>query len=891
MITNENTQQAFDADERKLEIEASINLTSAFMDDSFEYNVIAGGDFFDSAEQVSDDICNSPFKRWVIGESVVGGSEGIIGRDTECGWTSEEIADSNGDFLTYPEFEESFSVRKIEKIKICGDDAWGEFPVDFTVELYYAGAYTNVVSVNGNDEVVYEYELPYEIDGVTKAKLIISKWSAGGHPSKIIEFSVNRSIILTMDDIYDISYLEEDNYEDNALPIGKVSSNEMNLTFHDSGNIALSEMRRNKQINAVICAEKDGVIYKISLGKSFIKNWAPDTLNKIITVTALDMVSLLAEDDYYAPLNKNNNAKQLSEAILQSAGIPSVFYEIDDELEDIIIPYSIFSQKSHQLALADIMSCALGSAYYDRIKNKIVVKGQTNTASDGVSLKTFTRTDHVFQTEMPVNFSDFATVVKVKWYEIVVATNSETVIESNEEVEVGAGRSEQVLFDYPSDYLTVEDIEEPIITQSGSNITVTSYNAYVWGVVINLANSGEEAETVTSITVNGKPLTKIVHTYKCENDEAIGKYGRIEYEYDNLLVQTKERASAIGDAILLSYSDPANIIISDLWGAPYAEIQDTVTVPDKDGNDEIIQIERQQISSSASGSKLTHIMTGRVVAVITLVSSTPSDGESGFDKTAELLFLFNTYIVGGSGYFKLFGRDTENFVLNSDFSSGTTNWVTLWGGSHSASDNILSVTADGTLLFVTEIQTTNTIIDISHKYYLKMRARVTNGDCSSIQLDLWAENGVSRQVDRVMSPGANQWYELEGMVIPESDNNGYLRVSFGAIYPDLSTANGKTMEISGENDYEILCIDLTEKYGAGNEPDEDEAREWFSEWGFALKEKWMGSEMNVSGSESQTVTESAKSPNTEYFVLIDKNAILGYSGISDKTQLNFITGA
>jgi len=612
MLLGTAGRAAFDADVRKLYIESTLNLTSSFLDTSFTFTALAGGDYFSSASQTSNDVLTSPFKRWHIGESKISDNHGLMGLSAECGWTSNEISGAGGAFSTSPVLEQEFSSRTIEKITIYGDDQWGDYPVDFVVALYYSGSYTDVVTVTGNTAVGYEYDMPSAQAGVTKAKLTVSKWSVAGRPSKIIEFNISRILKLDEEDIYDFSVLEEDNYDGGTLPIGKISANQLTLSFYDDGSITLPEMRRNKIVSLNLIAELSGIEYPVTMGRYYVKDWQIDRLNKTITVTCFDLMSILAEDTYSAVLQTNKTAKELAEAILADSQLESSMYIVDDELSSFVVPYSLFNQVTHQEALSQVVSLVLGKAYVDRTTGVLVVKGATSAASDGVSLKTFTNASHVLQTDTPIELNDIATVIDVNWYEIVIASSALDVIESTEEITVAAGGTAQAILSFPEDYLTVSNVATPTFTQSGSDITISSYTVYVWGVVINFANAGGTDQTVDSITINGKPVTQILHAYETADNTAISKYGRVKYTYDNLLVQSRARAEAIGTAILTDYADPTDTIVSDLWGAPYALVGDTVTIPDRDGANQITQVERSEFAFNDSG--LSHRMTSKIVS-------------------------------------------------------------------------------------------------------------------------------------------------------------------------------------------------------------------------------------------------------------------------------------
>ncbi len=151
----------------------------------------------------------------------------------------------------------------------------------------------------------------------------------------------------------------------------------------------------------------------------------------------------------------------------------------------------------------------------------------------------------------------------------------------------------------------------------------------------------------------------------------------------------------------------------------------------------------------------------------------------------------------------------ENEVANGDFSGGTTGWSVI-NGTFSILDRIGILTGDGT-------NTTSTISQISkmkrngQMVYAKAKVRVTNDVCKAIRLNL----GGNYTQELIENPIQNEWYELSGIVSTMNDNATYY-IGVQQLYVDSTTSAGKVLEIDGN--YGILVINLTEIFGAGNEP-------------------------------------------------------------------------
>jgi len=154
----------------------------------------------------------------------------------------------------------------------------------------------------------------------------------------------------------------------------------------------------------------------------------------------------------------------------------------------------------------------------------------------------------------------------------------------------------------------------------------------------------------------------------------------------------------------------------------------------------------------------------------------------------------------------------SNLVINDDFSNGTTGWTAASASTHSAANNTLSNTGDGTTLGPTEGQTASSLTAVvGNKLYLKYKHRVTNTVCVSIHSYLYAGSAV--YANQHNTPTQNIWYTDSGIITEPVGWSGPIGIYIDHNYADAATASGKVMELQ-----EVMLIDLTAIYGAGNEP-------------------------------------------------------------------------
>ena len=138
-----------------------------------------------------------------------------------------------------------------------------EYPVDFTIKLYDAtNTLQHTETVTGN--ALNTWTTTVSEMGITKQVLTITKWSAASRQVKIMEFFTSIQEIYYGDDIFAINLLEEREVSNGSLPVGNISSNEIDLKLYnkngvfDAGNTASSlygAVKANRKIKPYIGAE------------------------------------------------------------------------------------------------------------------------------------------------------------------------------------------------------------------------------------------------------------------------------------------------------------------------------------------------------------------------------------------------------------------------------------------------------------------------------------------------------------------------------------------------------------------------------------------------------------------------------------------------------------
>lgn len=153
-----------------------------------------------------------------------------------------------------------------------------------------------------------------------------------------------------------------------------------------------------------------------------------------------------------------------------------------------------------------------------------------------------------------------------------------------------------------------------------------------------------------------------------------------------------------------------------------------------------------------------------------------------------------------------------NLVTNGDFSNGTTGWSAS-DSVNTVSANTLINTGNGAQTFPTAFADSAVQSAIGKKVYVCAQMRVTNANCSSMQVMIDGATAGDNQTIFLNNPVQNTWYKISGVLTQPSNVSGVIRLKLIHQYADSATANGKVME----SKY-IIAIDLTNVFGAGNEP-------------------------------------------------------------------------
>jgi hypothetical protein len=214
------------------------------------------------------------------------------------------------------------------------------------------------------------------------------------------------------------------------------------------------------------------------------------------------------------------------------------------------------------------------------------------------------------------------------------------------------------------------------------------------------------------------------------------------------------------------------------------------------------------------------------------------------------------------------GLTATNLIKNGDFKI-LGDWLTNSGATLSVNNNILAVTGNGIMNRLSVLQ--RITFNQNHKYYYRTKARVTNGECTTLRI--WGNSGA--WITSITSPIANQWYVISD-VKEQTLTTSRRDIDIEHIYTDATTANGKVMEVQ-----EFTMINLTETFGAGSEPTKEQCDKIFTNWFdgtkstvSAIRARSVGK--NILGGEkfAQSVIKAVGSSTLAYKTTVDNRNVL-----------------
>ncbi|MNU34914.1 hypothetical protein D3C71_235010 [compost metagenome] len=598
-----------DADSRHIVGKLEVTYTDPFLDESITATANSTGRYTYPIE-TADNSLETRYKWMSLNNNKLDGTFHLLpGEEStvSVGWWSTTMCDASGNFTgTKPTLSIHFDPRSMYQLRVVGDNKLNEFPVDFTVNLINQFAeviYTE--TVQGNASVSWTRQLEEPVIGVVTATLIIHKINANySTTAKIVEFYTAVQESYSTDDIVSINLLEEQMFEDQTLPIGNVSSNEIDVRLYNyNGHFNADNrksplyglLKKNRRVKAWLGTMVKQEMQWFLLGTFWTTKWDAPRAGLYADFSARDRMELLRISTFsISTLYVNKSVKWLAELVLADAGLATEDYVLDNALDTIILPYAWFGRISHRDALVKLAAVALARTYCDR-QGRIIMRIFEPPEK---AIYSYSDDKSLFNTSFPIASPGVVNSVSVQAnYRVLDAQTQIFSLTTAIRVPANSTIVETIAFDnFPA-----TEIQAPVMP--ASNVTIASYEAFAWGMNITFVNNTASEISVNELTVQGRILSVTSpRVVTVEDAISIRDEGKYTYEIlDNEFIQDTTLAQQIATLILNTYKDPRHDAILETRGHVALTLGDRVSVPDY-GNQGVTDytIVRQSLSWDGS---------------------------------------------------------------------------------------------------------------------------------------------------------------------------------------------------------------------------------------------------------------------------------------------------
>jgi len=544
-------------------------------------------------DQTVDNVTTETYKWFSLHRNILDGTFHPLPGDQSIsvGWWGTQLSDfmTHAFVPTYPKLTLTHAARTVSDLLVVGDDKLDEYPVDFTIKLYDASnVLQHTETVVGNAYYLYSTPLSPAHTGIAKQELEITKWSRGDSVVKIAQFFTTLEETYESEDgeLVDINVTEQREFTGTTIPQGNLANSEIRVRLNnidgtfDAGNTASrlnGLLLNNRAITAWLGVDliPSGVRRWYPLGTFYSRDWSAPDSEIWAEVSGQDMLSRLQTTTFStSTVYESKTLEELAIIIMTDAGLTSADWDIDAALAAITVPYAWFDAISHRECLRKIAAACMGQCYCNR-DGKIVLE-----VYSAPSLNPFEYTsgnvfdiDHPLAWSQMVNYVEAQAAPRVAGAEVDIVTDVETIT-------IPAGSSVTKTHFYVSSPCI--DVQAPVIV-ADPDVTVSAYTAYAWGISITYANAGGGAETVTSVTVAGKPLdvqgSRVVVAQDASSIAQNGKQTLSE-TITSEFWQDETRAQAVADGILQTFRNPRRDIVMRARGNIAQLLGDRVKCPD-----------------------------------------------------------------------------------------------------------------------------------------------------------------------------------------------------------------------------------------------------------------------------------------------------------------------
>lgn len=336
-------------------------------------------------DQIVDGITTSNGRYFTLYDNDLSGDYAVITEQSQIGWVSGIVSNSDGRFTVDPYVSLKFSSRPVLPLTVHFDDSHGCLAEDFTVKFGHEDGTISSFDFTGNSSVAVQVNDSLLV-GVVSFTVIVHKASMPGFPVALLEVPIVSTMLYEgsddHSDLMSVDILEELTYEDDVEALGGVSANEVTAVidnsdkgfyFNNQSSAVARQLRRNRKIEPWLGAEiAPGIVEWYKQGVYWSYSWTVPVNSLTATVVGFDTLGLLDTTSFVNhTVQVNKSLGQLIEYVLTDAKTTLGFisWKIDPVLYEEIIPYAWFALGSHTAALRKISQSYPMHIYCDKEGN------------------------------------------------------------------------------------------------------------------------------------------------------------------------------------------------------------------------------------------------------------------------------------------------------------------------------------------------------------------------------------------------------------------------------------------------------------------------------------------------------------------------------------------
>jgi len=413
------------------------------------------------------------------------------------------ICDGSGDFspITPPWLKLAHDARSYSAILVSGDSGYNEYPVDFTL-TYTTATGSTVQTITGNTELVYTSTFT-PIKNVISVTLTISKWSATDTLVKITQFSGTFIELYKADDIIGLSILEETNSDTGAVPVGNVSSNELDLSlmnterrfsFGNTDSPYNDSLKSGRKIRVwlgfvlpvgstdftgqvpgyIVDTVKGEKIGLMPYGIYWSKDWISSYETQETRTSAYDIIYRLSQKEFLKSANYTDTIEGIVDDVLEAAKeeIPELDWEVSTDTGAIAWDNIAFSPKNYMDVLKDIAEASLSFTFADR-NGVIQIGSRLEAVTPLESYQQLDLSDYFNFTSNP-KLDELVNRVRVGFTTYFIDTS---IFDSDREYSVNGTQTEQIDWKVDGVFIGTVVVTLTVLTGSSSILSTNIFNS------------------------------------------------------------------------------------------------------------------------------------------------------------------------------------------------------------------------------------------------------------------------------------------------------------------------------------------------------------------------------------------------------------------------------